>query len=236
MKKILLTLSFLVIALFIISCSEESDTVPETSDDLVVVMPDIEQPEEPEPVIPDEVKELIIKKDKVKSYSYNFGVLNQGNTYHILGDKVKIELFEKPSTSKEDQYDTVFLDNTKKTAFGSCENPSCDVSLRSKYRELDYNQYKLTSTPFDIFDDIKTVELSDRGKLINDRDTVMVKIADYGDNQIEAFLDNFYAFPHEIKITDPDGEETLLQYHNVQINSLKEGDVILPTKYNLLGE
>ncbi|HLC59731.1 MAG TPA: hypothetical protein VJH34_04375 [archaeon] len=234
-EKILLILCIMSILLLIVSCSgkQTQAQVQQPQEEAKVVAPPIDEVI-PAPELSAEVKELLTNKDKITSYSYKFGELNQRNTYHILRDKVKIELFEKPGKKAEEQYDTVYLDNTKKTAFGTCEKTGCSQSEKNKYRAISFEQYQLKSTPLTILEDVQSAEITKQGKLVNNRDTILVKMNNSKGDQIDAFLDKFYAFPHEAKITGADKKETLLQYFEVTINSLKESDMVLPKSYQLI--
>ena len=234
----LITLLFVIglTIMFIISCQQKTAQIlqkNESKNELPVAQPTPPKNEIIKTPIPENVKTLLAGKDKVRSYSYSYGALNKRNTYNIVGNKVKIQLLEKPGKKPVDQYDTVFLDNTKKKAFASCEK-ECDISVYNKYRPIDYNMYKLSIMPFDIFNNITKIEIIlGRNKIINNRDTVLLNITNDKSENMEAYVDKFFAFPHEFRIIDPTGKETFIQYFNVQINSLQEQDVTLPSNYEL---
>ena len=107
--------------------------------------------------------------------------------------------------------------------------------MRLQYRIVDYHQYKLGSTPLDIFDDIQQAEVvSAKKKIVNNRDTVLMKINDTQGTGYDAYVDQFFAFPHEITVFPRSGEKKVIQYFNVKINSLTDQDVTLPETYILI--
>lgn len=241
MKNISFTLilyAALIVSLVLVSCQPQAQTPAQQQnhqqEQIIPPTPNQQIPAETKPLfspnISEETKQLLLNKEKIVSYVYSFGELNQRNTYSVMGDKIKINLLDKPVKAK-DQYDTVYLDNKEKKAYGTCEK--CD--LRLKYRIVDYQQYKLTSTPLDIFDDIQQAEVvSAKKKIVNDRDTILVKINNSRGTSYEAYVDQFFAFPHEITIILPSGEKKVVQYFGVKINSLTDEDVTLPPTFTLI--
>ena len=194
-------------------------------------------PKEPETKVtaPKDLPEAIKSKidaanTKLKSMVYLYASPeNQGrflDTYHVLGDKVKVKLYEDNEYVEAEYFDTVYLDTTKKTATGRCENKRRCMSSRvdntGKVFDANYDDYR-RKTPYEWLSDITTAEVV--GPEIVDRRSVLKISYPKGETTVEMWLDNTYGIPLQLKVIYPNEEENMYQYSNFQFNTLKEEDV-----------
>jgi len=167
---------------------------------------------------------------KLKSVSYLYASPeNKGrflDTYHVLGDKVKVKLYEDNEYVEAEYFDTVYLDTTKKTATGRCENKRRCMSSRvdntGKVFDANYDDYR-RKTPYEWLSDITTPEVV--GPEIVDRRSALKISYPKGETTVEMWLDNTYGIPLQLKEIYPNEEEEMYQYANFQFNTLKEEDV-----------
>jgi len=182
--------------------------------------------------IPAELKELMEKADmKLTSMVYLYGSPeSEGrflDTYHVVGDKMKVQLYEGNYYLRQDYFDTVYLDTTEKTATGRCENKRrCvfpDMDNTGRVFAANYDDYR-RKTPYEWLQDITTPEILGP-EIVDKRSTLKIKYPK-GDTEIEMWLDNTYGVPLQLKIIHPDDEEEMYQFTNLQFNTLKEEDVL----------
>lgn len=182
--------------------------------------------------IPPELKELLEKADrKLTSMVYLYGSPeNEGrflDTYYVRGDKMKVKLYEGNYYMRQDYFDTVYLDTSKKTATGRCENRKrCifpDLDNTGRVFAVNYDDYR-RKTPYEWLQDITTPEIIGP-EIVDKRSALKIKYPK-GETTVEMWMDNTYGVPLQIKILQPNDEEEMYQFTNWQFNTLKEADVV----------
>ncbi|MBW3002099.1 hypothetical protein KY338_02985 [Candidatus Woesearchaeota archaeon] len=169
---------------------------------------------------------------KLKSMSYLYGSPeNEGrflDTYHVLGDKIKVKLYEDNYYVVDDYFDTVYLDDSLKTATGRCEHQRRCISTNTdntkKIFNANYDDYR-RKTPYEWLSDISAEAKIDGPEIVDKRSALKIEYPK-GENKVEMWLDETYGVPLQIKIIDPEDNEEFYQFTNVQFNSLKEEDVL----------
>lgn len=168
---------------------------------------------------------------KLKSVSYISAIPeNQGrflDAYHVMGDKIKVKLYEDNEYVEDGYFDTVYLDTTKKTATGRCENKRRCMSSRvdntgKAFDNVNYDDYR-RKTPYEWLADMTTAEVV--GPEIVDKRSALKISYPKGDTTVEMWLDGTYGIPLQLKMVYPNEEEDMYQYSNFQFNTLKEEDV-----------
>jgi hypothetical protein len=224
----------------------EKETVKET-----VVEPKTTEPKpaEPEPKtetkttetktteapanLPEAIKTKIDKANtKLKSMSYLYGGPEEKgrflDTYHVLGDKIKVKLYEDNYYVVEDYFDTVYLNDALKTATGRCEHQRRCISPNTdntkKIFNVNYADYR-RKTPYEWLSEIPATAKVDGPEVVDKRSALKIQYPK-GETTVEMWLDETYGVPLQLKITDPEDNEEFYQFTNVQFNSLKQEDVL----------
>jgi len=182
--------------------------------------------------LPEAIKSKIDKANtKLKSMSYLYGGPEEKgrflDTYHVLGDKIKVKLYEDNYYVVDDYFDTVYLNDALKTATGRCEHQRRCISTNTdntkKIFNVNYEDYR-RKTPYEWLSDIPAAEI-DGPEVVDKRSALKIHYPK-GENKVEMWLDETYGVPLQIKITDPEDNEEFYQFTNVQFNSLKQEDVL----------
>lgn len=189
-------------------------------------------PSIPEPVMPAELKELLGRADeKVKSYQYLLGEPPDNrllDTYYVMGDKIKIKLFEYDPYDIDNYFDTVYLDDEAKTAFGFCENKKRCVSKTldntKKKWELDYSQYR-KKTPYEWLQEIPPTASIVGPQVHESRSATLISYEESGGGVVEMWIDDTYGLPVKIVKSTPAGEKLVWNFNDFTANALKESDV-----------
>ncbi|MBW3005123.1 hypothetical protein KY310_04795 [Candidatus Woesearchaeota archaeon] len=183
--------------------------------------------------LPEAIKARIdAANTKLTSMSYLYGSPeNKGrflDTYHVLGDKIKVKLYEDNYYVVDDYFDTVYLDDALKTATGRCEHQrrciSANTDNTKKIFTVSYADYR-RKTPYEWLSDIPATAKVDGPEVVDKRSALKIQYPK-GENKVEMWLDGTYGAPLQVKITDPEDNEEFYQFANVQFNSLKKEDVL----------
>lgn len=184
--------------------------------------------------MPEKVKELLTRADtKLVSMGYLYGgPENDGrflDTYYVKGDKIKVKLYEDNIYVEDGYFDTVYLDDTQKTALGRCENQKRCVSSRVDNMNKDfptvYDDYR-RKTPYEWLQHITTPTVV--GEEVVDKRSALKIEYPKKDTKVEMWLDKTYGVPLQLKMVYPDETEESYQFTNVQFNTLKEEDLVPP--------
>lgn len=183
--------------------------------------------------LPEAIKSKIATANtKLKSMSYLYGGAEEKgrflDTYHVLGDKIKVKLYEDNYYVVDDYFDTVYLDDALKTATGRCEHQrrciSANTDNTKKIFNVNYADYR-RKTPYEWLSDIPAAAEIDGPEVVDKRSALKIHYPK-GENKVEMWLDETYGVPLQIKITDPEDNEEFYQFTNVNFNSLKQEDVL----------
>lgn len=188
---------------------------------------------EKEKVMSDEVVDLLSNLNKVKSFSY-FN-LDNGETIHVKGNNMRIDLASPAGKISDKRYNKIILDNSAKTAYLYCDDRRrCDTEIWNTYYEGNYDDFKVTITPYSWISDVKYAELSvGTSQVIDNVKTFQLVYEDESENTIKAWVGNFYALPYEVSVISPSGSEKKYQYRQIAVNRVKDSDVQLPSEFIL---
>ena len=225
-----------VLTLFIVACAPTTPEAPPTAPAPEPPQEQVTEPVTPAPEPTKEIdsptRELLAKHEKVTSYSYGFGELNQRDKINVKGDLIRIDLSERRGKNDEERYDIVFLDVKAKTAKGTCEASICEPKYYKTYVEAVYGAHDLEKLPLDYLGDIAYAELGKNTQLLENRKTqeVLVEMKDGSTGTM--WLDEFYGFPFQIELTKND-KKTTITFYDVAINNLNDADVKVPSSFTL---
>lgn len=228
---------------------EAQDTTPETEttentlaeeDTTVIVQDETPKPEETEDYS-DGVKTLLDKNKAKDNYRYNYNsyYLNEFDQYlqtagyeaNIRGNYVKKVYPNLLKPTPDIAYDTVYLDNNAKTAFGVCtRTPVKCGNSANRAIELDYEEEKITLTPLDVYNNIGFDAEVKGTERFEDRDTNKISYTNSKGQTEIVLLDDFYGVPIKQTVYDKnDPEKMVIENHFIIMNvgSLKVDDVVI---------
>jgi hypothetical protein len=166
-------------------------------------------------------KALIDKTSAVKNIKFSYFRSDDAvskNYYYVSGARMKVELTQKYRFTKEEPYDTIYLNYDTKTATGYCERQSQSTCtpLDQAY-QVDFENYRI-ATPYTWLSLMETGRATNRTKRIDGRQVVEVSFKSEGvDGNI--WLDSFFGVPLEILFNG-----IVYKYENMLINNAKETD------------
>ena len=219
MKKHLLILCFILTLSYITACAPVQE-VPTTAPKPEAKI-DAKQPAEEAAVekqmISAEVKELLDKhKTRVKSIYYKYRGPETGTNFYefyIKDYKIKYNPFlEIKSLDKPDSYDSIFIDNSAKTAQSYCIAAYC--AYKGKKADLNYNDAYI-STVFDWVDGLTKAEKAGE-EVIDNRNTWKIET-----NKGILWIDTFYGIPLKI-----DSSGKTYKFEQISVNSVQDSDVV----------
>jgi hypothetical protein len=219
MKKYSVILCLILVLAFVVACEPARDvskpiTEPETKVD---VKQPVEKAIEPKQEIATEVKELLDKhKTRVKSIYYKYRGPETGTNFYefyIKDYKIKYNPFlEIKSLDKPDSYDSIFIDNSAKTAQSYCIAAYC--AYKGKKADLNYNDAYI-STVFDWVDGL--VQAKKIGEeVIDNRNTWKIET-----NKGVLWIDTFYGIPLKV-----DSSGKTYKFEQISVNSVQDSDVM----------
>jgi len=175
------------------------------------------------PTISEELQKAIAGQQKIKSYKYTlYGNLIADKIY-VKGNKMRYDLSKNKQKDfvSIGKFDSIYLDKTKKQAYLSCIDITCED--RYVLEAADYDEY-IMETPMEMIEgvsyksDITATEMCDVSKPCN---KVEVQFADGKTGNI--WIDNYYGFPLKIEKSGK-----IYEFVAVAVNAVKDGDVELP--------
>lgn len=173
--------------------------------------------------ISEELQKAISGQLKIKSYKYTLYGNEVADKIYVKGTKMRYDL----SNNKQKdfvsigRYDSVFLDKSKKEAYLSCIDITCENRYISD--KADYNEY-IMETPIEMLygikytSDIIGTEICDSSKPCN-----KVKVIFDDSKTGHVWLDNYYGFPYKIEKSG-----RLYEFVAVAVNAVQDSDVELP--------
>lgn len=177
-----------------------------------------EEEEVVEGVISEEAQALFAKISKVNNIQFSYvespKILPE-NTYYTSREKMKIDLESKVRFSKDDSYDTVYLDLITGTGVAYCENRDRGICPdRDKVFEVEFEDY-FVETPFDWLGRITSAELTGRSQRIENRNAIEVNFKINGEPGVIS-IDSFFGVP--LKVTFKDKK---YEFKDMAINEVK---------------
>jgi hypothetical protein len=228
-KKILIG----IILLLLIGCAAKQPAEAPNVDEVTAVDPvDTDEIIETSPIVEDEpivvkktidssIQKLLDKSAKISSISFNYHELENGvnndRDIWIKGDLIKIKKKVKGTygaLEKGEEYDTVYLDKSAKTAIGFCEdNKICDSLVQAI--ELNYDKESIL-TPLELAEMVKNAEVISN-ELLQNRNVVKFSSEEIG----VAWIDSFYGIIMKVEQGD-----NLYRYEEFEVNLVKDSEVV----------
>lgn len=226
MKKnliLILTFSFLLL----IGCAQEQVqlTEPQPEEDLspvtgnVVSYTAITENEQPlENYMPrNDILFVLQQAKKTESLSYNYRGPETGTAFHKLyvkGARIKINPQQKSRhLSKEDSYDSIYVDKLKETAKSYCDNRRC--RFKGKKKDLDFDDYNY-ETPSEWLGKIETSEK------IGEEVIESKKVYKYKANDdMIIWIETYYGMPLRVE-----HQGSVYEFSKIAFNTVDDSDVI----------
>ncbi len=183
-----------------------------------------------------EVAQLLEKSQTISSYKYILDSF-KGNFYtaYHLEEKVKKEYLSPIKFNKELYYDTVYLDENKKTAVGICQSKTvlCEGSFNRAFN-LDYNTEKIELNPLGVIRGINHAK-EVTTQTVNGRSAVILEYQNKRGQIEQLWVDDFYGFPLRQEIFS-DNEEIIEKhtFSRIEVGNVKESKVTLPSKFSTI--
>ena len=176
---------------------------------------------------PDVQKILDRYDEKTTSYEFFYAPPPDNlarHRYFVLGDKIRIEVYEENYKMKGDYFDTVFLDLEKETAVAYClkgDNILCELGAPIEQEFIEW-RIKL---PHEYLAEIEHAEKAG-SETLYDRRTYTLKYTAEGMPH-STWIDEYSGVPLRVKIGD-NKESPKWEFREVGINSVLEEDVTPP--------
>ncbi|MFQ5474519.1 MAG: hypothetical protein ACE5DM_01655 [Candidatus Nanoarchaeia archaeon] len=229
MKKAILVVAMLMLAVFLIGCGKEdvevrtvesepaapSEQAPATAPTTAVPAP-----EPAAPAMDEELTGLLEKNSKVKSMYYKYSdpdIFPVEHLYWVKDTKITIKYTEVDQDNPVGKIDTIYLDTLGKKATAYCEKAIRSCEDRNKAYPIIYVDY-ITKTPLDWSSKITNGEVLGQEQIDN-RNAVRISTRiDGRDTMI--WLDNFYGLP--LKVQQGDDVYT---FEDMSVNSVDDADL-----------
>ena len=201
-----------------------SEEVVEPEEEIVVERPAVEEPEEEEEVVeepvepegpssrlPEEVRKIIEKSSKVRSYSYLYHEPKTNIQYRmwVKGTKIRIESLSDVST--------IYLDTEKKTAERYCISRSRCGRQTGKMEDLQYGNVYL-ETPFEWALKFEEAELKSESDY-QGKESVLL-YTEVG----EIIMDQNFGFVYMVTMD----EDNIHRFRDASFNTVDDDDVVPP--------
>lgn len=226
--------------------STEKSSEPEKKIDF-----EIKVEREPEKILPElnpQIASLIARGKEINNiqYVYEFGTSNNYKTFmaeksytvYLKGDKVRKVYVDVMKFGKNIFYNEVYLDLSKKTAYGICniKTVSCD-NLQGGAYKVDFEAEKLPVTPMEMLNDITPETLILRQEWFDLRNTTLTQFLNKKSQFEYLNLDVFYGLPlrQVISVIQEKEERMLTQttFTSIAVGHLEDKDVNLPSAYKI---
>jgi len=197
------------------------------------------------------VQELKLKGKDVNEYRYAYrsqylnsnGLIIPISAYnvYIKGDKVRKVYLQPVKLNGAIYYDNVYLDHTKKTAFGICVKGgiTCE-EVKEKYFPLSYSEQQLDTTPVELINGLDRYSKSTRQMRYSNRQVTFVE-SELPDSKTERlYVDEFFGLPLYREVFQIiDGKELVLEEQDfypviAPVGSVDIEEVTLSSKLTLL--
>ncbi len=251
-RKPILNLILITISLFVVSCvtvqnipSMESGFENDLSNETIKQEEPIESDNLPKEKLSTKINELVEKGKSQTNYQYSFtgrvitdkGTLKELPKYdaYIKDDKVKKVYKILKRLEQKIFFDEAHLDNSKKTAFGTCSlGGSCSSDYRNLY-PLNYSEELLSITPVSILSSIQPNARIVETKLLDGKSLVIIEFINKEGYVESLSVYDYSGLPYERKVfTYRDDERVLLEeytFNRQLLNQLKNADVSLPDRF-----
>ncbi|KYK25204.1 hypothetical protein AYK26_06315 [Euryarchaeota archaeon SM23-78] len=186
--------------------------------------PEAEEEEEEfyEIIIDEKAQELFAKINKANNVQFSYvespRVLPE-NTYYATRTKMKVALETKVRFSKEDSFDTVYLDLVELTAVAYCESRDKELCPdRDKAYRVAFDDYYV-ETPFEWLAKITKANLTGKSQSIEGRNAIEVMFEVKGEPGV-MFVDSYFGVPLEVTFKGKKYE-----FRDIVINEVKSQDL-----------
>ncbi|MBW2971156.1 hypothetical protein KY320_03275 [Candidatus Woesearchaeota archaeon] len=231
-KKILFGILF--VSLFVIGCTVEQPepVVPEKESEPVVVDQEPEvtevqpEPEPPQLEMSEELLGILAKNDRVQRLEYTFKDSDGTYKAYIDGNRQKI-LYAKIQRQGDFEYNSIYLDAGKRTAYLACITEEDCEYLRAI--EVDYGDFEIT-TPLQVVNAMEYGEITERPQLDN-KNTVVVSYTNPQGNAERMWLWDYWGVPLQREITSG-GKKSMIVYGSLVVNGAV--DVELPKRIEII--
>ena len=191
--------------------------------------PPAEQPAAPEqpapkPELSQDIKDILAKTSKVKSFSYIYSENLAGTaSYYVMGDKLKISYGPKQIYNSFNYYD-IYIDRLDKKEYLVCNKDSeCKGKLGTN---ITYGTFG-KETPLDIANKIDNGQITERTQIDN-KNTAIVFYTNSNGEEERVWLWDFYGLPLKREI-QRNGKTLTILYDKLDVNLVEAPDVTLPS-------
>jgi len=242
MRKLTLSLSVLVLVLFLISCAPtapEQPTAPAPKP--VLTEPSTETVDKvPEQKLSPAVEQLVSKNHDTTNYKFLLDAFDT-NSYEVSVKENKVKkVYTNPVKYQRDKfYTTVYLDLTARTAVATCEEPGvlCE-SIWGKYMQLNFNDQQLSLTPLTVIENIGNDATIVGTENFENRAATIIEYTNDAGMTERVSIDTYYGLPLRQEIYSQQGDERVLQQKHTftrqAVGSVKNAEVTLSAEYELL--
>ena len=190
-----------------------------------------EQPAAPaQPAAPElsqDIKDILAKTSKVKSFSYiyseNLAGTTGTSTYSVLGGKLKISFGPKQTYNNFNYYD-IYIDRLNKLEYLVCAN---ELECKGKKAlNVTYGTFG-KETPLDAANKIDNGQITERTQIDN-KNTAIIFYKNAQGMDEKVWVWDFYGMPlkREIQVN---GQKLTIFYDNLVINLVEDADVTMPS-------
>lgn len=181
--------------------------------------------------LPREIKELFAKAEKISSVEYSYAEYELGTEgfyaqYAIKGDKVKVTFSKGQGKFFPGQrYNTVYIDISKGTAEGYCENNPNDCQDIGEAAAVLEPEGFLKETPFTLIDSVTEAEKTGTG-MWDSKDTTMIERQMNGNKQ-KIWIWEYSGMPLKYEIYDEnDAVLKKVEFKKMITNQVKDSELI----------
>lgn len=222
----LFTISLLILLIVLAGCATKVTTAPEPQPSKVNKEAAQERAAEAEQAqMNPKIAALLVNKNIIPNIIYEYSRPPddpQIYTYHIKGDKAKVDLPRSNYIPKgEARLDVAYLDIVARKAVAYCEEKGvCED--RNKAYDVDFDRYYFRN-PYDWLADVSGDAEIVGTEQISTRDVTHIKYNE-DSTTTELWIDEFYKVPLEVKVTSNLGTARYI-YHLISINSVKDSEL-----------
>lgn len=164
----------------------------------------------------DKKVQTIITKAKEKTglgYSFYYTTTNNWelwrDQYFVKDNFIKIKLYSVNLYDRENYFNTVYLDTSRKTAVGYCEDPSRCLDMKREFT-LDYMTF-IIPTPRDWIDELTYAKWIGAEQFDN-RLSNVIEYKRIGGDTVRVWVDSYSGVPVQVLIYGEDVEDVKERY------------------------
>lgn len=221
----LFTISLLILLIVLAGCATKQETAAATPSKVNKEAAQERAAEAEQQQMNPKIASLLVNKDITPNIIYEYSRPPDDPkiyTYHIKGDKAKVDLPRSNYIPKgEARLDVAYLDIAAKKAVAYCEEKGvCED--RNKAYDVDFDKYYFRN-PYNWLKDVPSDAEIVGTEQISTRDVTHIRYVESGATT-DIWIDEFYKVPLEVLVTSNLGSSRYV-YHLISINSVKDSEL-----------